>query len=230
MLVDVASGHAASGQGWLVNVAAQWLHVTAVGVWLGGLLALLVSLRGEASDARARAVRRFSTVAGFALLVVALTGVIRAIAEIGTVDALLSTDFGRIVIAKTLLLVVLAGFGAFNRFVSVPRAVATLRWLRRVGTTEVATAALVVALTAVLVDLAPPISVGPGQAAAVAPIVTTGNDFGTSVRLRLVATPGAAGVNEFSVVATDAYFTAPPTRVTPPPSARQYSESIASKC
>ena len=34
----------------------------------------------------------------------------------------------------------------------------------------------------------------------------------------------------FSVVATEAYFTAPPTRVTPPPSARQYSASMASKC
>ena len=33
----------------------------------------------------------------------------------------------------------------------------------------------------------------------------------------------------FSVVATEAYFTAPPMRVTPPPSARQYSASMASK-
>ena len=48
MLVHVAAGHAASPSSvWLLNVAVQWVHLTAVGVWVGGLFWLLLGLRGE---------------------------------------------------------------------------------------------------------------------------------------------------------------------------------------
>ena len=61
----------------------------------------------------------------------------------------------------------------------------------------------VLALSAALVDLAPPISVGATTAAPAQPTVVTGNDFGTSVRVRLVVTPGAPGSNAFEAAVTD---------------------------
>ena len=203
MAVDVVSGHSGAVEPAIVQIVLGWLHVAAVGFWIGGLAALLIALREASNEERAPAARRFSTLAGLAIAIVALTGLLRAIAEVGTWEGLFGTDYGRLVIVKSLLLGILALLGATNRFWSVPAAGRTIARLRRVGTTELGVAVAVLTATAFLVDLAPPISVGAAAPAAVRPIVVTGNDFGTSVRLRLVVTPGAPGANDFAAALTD---------------------------
>ena len=203
LVVDVATGHAAAGPGWLPQVAVQALHGLGAGVWVGGLAAILVLLRTTPPGDRLAAARRFSTWAGVALGVVALTGAIRAIGEIGTLEALTGTDFGRVVIAKTGLLLVLAGLGALNRFVTLRSAARIVTGLRRIGGAEVVLAVAVLGLSALLVNLTPPASAGGPSMPAAQPIIANGQDFGTSVRVRLVATPGAAGANDFDVAVTD---------------------------
>src|SRR5207302_5301660 len=103
-------------------------------------------------------VRRFSTMAGVALLAVAATGTVRAVIEIGAWDRLWSTTFGKLVIVKVALLLVLAGLGAVNRFVMVPRASRVVRGLRRVGSAEVLVAVSALVIAAALVNEAPPAS------------------------------------------------------------------------
>jgi copper transport protein len=203
LAVDVATGHAAAGADWLPQVLIQWLHALAAATWVGGLAALLVLLRTTPAGERLATARRFSSWAGIALVVVALTGVARAAVEIGTVEALVGTDFGRVAMAKSALLVGLAGLGAANRFFSLRNAERVMTGLRRVGSAEVVLAVAVLGLSALMVNLTPPASAG-GPAQPVArPIVAHGNDFGTSLRLRLIASPGAAGTNEFDVAVTD---------------------------
>ena len=136
-------------------------------------------------------------------------GCLRAIAEVGSIDALVSTDFGRLVIAKSGLLVVLAGLGAINHFRNVPRAGTGLRGLRRIGSTEVAIGLVVLVLAAALVDLAPPSSLAGAVAAAPGPrpapssAVITGHDFGTSTRVVLSVTPDTAGFDTFTLDVRD---------------------------
>ncbi len=204
MLTDVVNGHAAASGPTLLQIGLQWLHVLAVGVWLGGLVALLIGLRGAPSEDKALAARRFSRVAGFALVAVAATGLVRAIQEIGTIDGLLTTDYGRVVIAKSALLVLVGALGTFNHFVSVPAAVRTLRPLRRVGRVEVTVGAIALLATGLLVNLVPPASVAAAPSTPAAqPLTASGNDFGTTVRVRLVVSPGAAGINQFTLAVTD---------------------------
>jgi copper transport protein len=204
MLADVLNGHAAAGGQALIQIIAQWLHVVAVGLWIGGLAALLLVVRGRPDEDKARWVRRFSTWAGVGLGAVAVTGVVRAVDELGSIDALLNTDFGRLLIAKTALLALLAVLGAANRFINVPRAARVLAGLRRVATTEVAVGGVVLLLTAILVNVAPPASAGgPGAAPPPAPLSVTASDFGTSVRMRLTLSPGSAGINQVTAVVTD---------------------------
>lgn len=74
ILGHVASGHAAAGRNSGLMIGLQWAHFAAVGLWIGGLLALLVGLRSRSGQSAADAVRRFSTGAGIALAVVAITG------------------------------------------------------------------------------------------------------------------------------------------------------------
>src|SRR2546421_512416 len=58
MTVDVASGHAAAAQSGPIGLAAQWVHVVAAGLWIGGLLALLLASIGQPSAEKAAAIRR----------------------------------------------------------------------------------------------------------------------------------------------------------------------------
>jgi copper transport protein len=204
MLADVLNSHAAAGAQVAANSALQWVHIVAGALWLGGLFALLLGIRGLGGEARGRSVRRFSTMAGVALLAVAATGTVRAVVEIGAWDRLWSTTFGKLVIAKVALLLVLAGLGAVNRFVMVPHASRVVRGLRRVGSAEVLVAVSALVVAGALVNEAPPAS-EVARAAAQAPqaLVLSANDYGTSVRMKLTITPGSTGPNQFSAYVTD---------------------------
>jgi copper transport protein len=201
--VHVDAGHAAAeGPFRMGQVLAQWAHFAAGGVWLGGLAALLLGVRGAPDETKASAVRRFSAVAAFALAVVALTGVVRAVDEVGAWGALFSTGYGQLVIVKAGLLLLLAILGGVNRYRNVRLAGRNLRGLRSVSRAELTLGAGVVAAAAILATLVPPESV-PVQAAQPAAIVVSGSDFATSVRARLEVDPGLPGPNRFRVRLTD---------------------------
>lgn len=201
IFTHVLTTHAsASHVAWLM-FPAQWAHLAAFCVWIGGLSALLLGVRGLPRDVGARAVRRFSFVAGFALVAVGVTGALRAIDEVGALSRLWSTVFGGLVLVKVALFLVLVGLGAINRFRNVPRAEWTLAGLFRVGRVEVAVAAVVIGVAAVLTALPPP-SYTPA-AASPPQVIVDGQDPGTTVKVRLIATPGYPGSNRFTVSVHD---------------------------
>ncbi|HEX2064273.1 MAG TPA: FixH family protein, partial [Acidimicrobiales bacterium] len=203
MLVHVEAGHAsAEGPFRWGQILAQWAHFAAAGVWLGGLAALLLGVRGGPDAPKARAVRRFSAAAGVALGVVAVTGVLRAVDEVGSWGALFSTGYGQLVVVKGGLLLLLAVLGGFNRYRNVRLAGRNLRGLRSVSKAELALGVGVVAAAAVLATLVPPESV-PVQAAQPAAIAVSASDFATSVRARLEVEPGLPGPNRFRLRLTD---------------------------
>jgi copper transport protein len=105
----------------LLNVADQWLHMLAAGVWVGGLVWLLLGLRGLDGPARTAAVRRFSQLAFAAVAVIAVTGVLRAVPEVGSLGALVSTSFGVTLLIKSGLFAVLTGIAWRNRYRLVPK-------------------------------------------------------------------------------------------------------------
>jgi len=105
----------------LLNVADQWLHMLAAGVWVGGLVWLLLGLRGLDGPARTAAVRRFSQLAFAAVAVIAVTGVLRAVPEVGSLGALVSTSFGVTLLIKSGLFAVLMGIAWRNRYRLVPK-------------------------------------------------------------------------------------------------------------
>jgi copper transport protein len=142
--------HAASGTFALGKLALQWVHVLAVGAWIGGLAALLLATRGEPAPEKANAAERFSAIAGVAIFAVGVTGLARALNETGSIGALVGTTYGRLIIAKSELLIALAILGAVNRYRHVPNARSTLAPLRRTGMFEIGIAVVVLALTGAL--------------------------------------------------------------------------------
>jgi copper transport protein len=224
LLVEAVLSHAASQAFAPAEISLQWLHVTAVGLWLGGLLALLAQLRGAETPAKGELARRFALLGGFGLGIVALTGLIRSIVDIGTINALLTTQFGLLVLLKIALLVPIAALGALNHFRNVPRAGRDLRPLRRAGSIELTIGAVVLLVTSILVNVAPPTEVaaaaggqsGPqaGATASAPPsLAITGSDFGTSVRLKLTVSPDTVGSNDFTAQLSD-YDTGAPVNAT----------------
>jgi copper transport protein len=192
---EVAAGHAAAAAPRWVNIAAQCAHFAAAAVWIGGLGALVVGVRGAASENKAASIKRFSTLAALCLAAVAGTGAYRAVVQVGRWDALWSSGYGVTVLIKTGLLGALALLGARNRYTNVPAARSDLRGFRRVSRVELSTALVVVVATAVLAALSPPPPAAVAEAAA--PLTASGADFGHTYRVRLEVLPGYAGPNSF---------------------------------
>jgi copper transport protein len=214
MLVHALAGHAAgpSSLRWL-NLAAQWAHLLAVGVWIGGLVWLLAGLRGRARADQGAVALRFSKLAGGSLAVVVVTGLARTVDELGGWRRLFDTGFGRALGVKLALFAGLLLLGAVNRYRLVPalrvsprrRAAARLR--RSVGG-ELWLAAGVLLAAALLSEL-PPGATNGGAAAAGQPaaapalLQATGSDYATTVRVTLTVSPGAAGPNRFAADVAD---------------------------
>jgi copper transport protein len=205
MLVRSLGGHA-SGQPlawWYVGL--QWTHLLGVGVWIGGLVWLFLVLGTRGAEQRGSQVRRFSTIASFGLAAVAVTGVLRALNELGGWEGLLhvlETGYGSTLAIKVAVAVVLIGLGATNRYRNVPRFAARGPIaLRRTVAGELVLAVGIFALTGVLTGLPPPSSVP--SPSPVRPLVVTGSDFATTTRAGLEISPGTVGPNRFLLRITD---------------------------
>ena len=113
-LVPVAvTGHSASGGSHDMATNSLLYHLVAASVWVGGLFALLAHgwRRGEYLTLAAT---RFSKIALVCWIVMALSGVINAFVRIPLSDVL-TTDYGLLVLAKIVALLVLGVFGQQQR-------------------------------------------------------------------------------------------------------------------
>ena len=203
MLANAAVSHAASSPlAWLM-IPAHWLHVSSYAVWIGGLVAVLVGIRGLPTIDKARAVGRFSVVAGFAFAAMILTGLVRGIDEVGNWSNLFTTTFGWLLLAKTALFITIAPLAATNRWRYVRMAVAGIPRLRWVSRGELVLAAVIMVAAAFLTTLPPPSFVRAAASQNFPHLVVAGVDHGTAVRVNLDVAPGYAGLNRFTVTVRD---------------------------
>ena len=150
MLTPGVTGHASSSASHEVAVTTVALHVAAASLWVGGLGAMLVLL-GRRRELLARALPRFSTLAGACLAVVTVSGVLTAQVRLGSWAALFFTGYGALVIAKTGALVLLGGLGLLTRRRMAAGRVPVLRW----AGIEVMLMAVTLGLAAALSQTAP---------------------------------------------------------------------------
>ena len=115
------TGHSSAGGSHDLGTNSLFIHLVAGAIWAGGLLALLVhALRGgEHGDVAAR---RFSAVALWCFVAMAVSGLVNAFVRI-RVDDLVSTSYGRLVLCKAVALILLGALGWQQR----RRGVAALR-------------------------------------------------------------------------------------------------------
>lgn len=165
------AGHTATTSPAALAVGSDAVHAGAAAVWLGGLVgcAVVLTKRRGSAAAAAPVVLRFSGVAGLALGAVAIAGAALGWTQVRSLDALTSTPYGQLLIAKVAVVGVVVLLGWVNRTRLVPalgRAVggattepsnrpAAARLMRRTVIAEAALLVVVVGLTSVLVDVTP---------------------------------------------------------------------------
>jgi copper transport protein len=111
--------HAGTTQDAAAAVAADWLHLLAMALWLGGLAAfalmLITARRLDDSTAPAsRLTAHFSNYARVAVAALIVTGAYAAWLQIGTIDGLTGTRYGQALLVKLGLFLPLLGIAAVN--------------------------------------------------------------------------------------------------------------------
>ena len=149
------AGHAAATQGEEgdVHLAADVVHLLASGIWLGGLVPLVFVLRQARrcpipvwNEIAWDSGRRFSNVALLAVGILTVTGSVNAWFLIGPVPGLFGTPYGRALLVKLSIFLIMIMIGAFNRFRLLPKMLGlpdagnekarTLKWLNLSVLTE----------------------------------------------------------------------------------------------
>jgi putative copper export protein len=167
LLPPLLAGHSGHARYHYLAVTSLSVHVLAASVWVGGLLALILATRrrlGGGHGALVTALPRFSGVALACLAAVGLSGALNAWIRLTALDQLWTTPYGRLALAKTAALFVLAGFGWLHRRRTI-RAVRDGRSRAFVvlAATEVAVMLATVGLAVALSRTAPPLPPGHGK-------------------------------------------------------------------
>jgi copper transport protein len=155
-LVDGQASHAIDSDPAPLGVALNALHLGAMAVWLGGLVALVTLWPlPEIAPLRRPLLRRFGRVAGGALALLVVSGTALAAQHLPALRDLVASNYGRVLLLKIIAVadVALVAFSAARLARRDPAAATRLpRWWRG----ELLLLAGVLALAGLLVSLAPP--------------------------------------------------------------------------
>jgi copper transport protein len=165
------SGHSAAdaGASWKSQVA-DWAHLSAASLWIGGLIQLVLVVWPLVPDLRRDAFLAFSRLATVCVGVLLLAGIYLAILRLPQLNDLWTTGYGKILLVKIGLVSLAFAWGGLHKLVAVPavargseRALPRLRG-SLLGESMVGMAVLLAA--AVLVDAKPPVQPAPTPPAA----------------------------------------------------------------
>lgn len=209
------AGHPGASTVAGLAVVLDAAHLSAVTVWLGGLVVLAGFLLRQATDRELGVILPvWSRWAAAAVVVVVATGAVQTLLQQDRLGDLVATGHGRLVLAKVSLLAVILTVAGHSRHLVRTRLTAQdpatgrpaahdptagRRRLRASVAAELAIAALVLAAAAVLVQTSPQ------RATATPPPAPSGlvvaDVAGRMVRLQVELTPGAAGRNQLHLSA-----------------------------
>ena len=167
----VLTGHTRTMSPAAVGYLADVAHVEAAAIWFGGLAAVIwaVARRRREADpmGAAEAIATFSGWAAVTAGILIVAGIALSWIEVGGLDALTSTLYGRLLIAKVVAVGVVLAAAGWNRFRLVPRVAAAAieepprddgpAWstLVRLIRFEIVIIAAILMLTAVLANVTP---------------------------------------------------------------------------
>jgi putative copper export protein len=161
VVVSGAVGHSAAiAPVW--GVPAKAIHLLASAVWVGGFFWLVIRPAGDDVMLFAADAERVSSRALIAVIAVAFTGVVQTRLFLASWSGLVTSAYGLLVLTKAAGMIVLVGFGAYNRQRLIPRLAAAAnaatngRVLRASVAREVIVITIVILLGGLLAYVPPP--------------------------------------------------------------------------
>jgi copper transport protein len=154
------SGHSAAdaGSSW-VSELADWLHLSAAALWVGGLVQLAFVIWPLEPQLRRRAFLRFSRLATVLIVVLLAAGTYLSILRLPHLADLWTQDYGRVLLVKLALVSLALAWGAAHHFLVRPkleRGAPLFAGLPRSLAGESAVGMAILLAAAVLVDSKPP--------------------------------------------------------------------------
>jgi copper transport protein len=227
LAVVAAGGHAVTGSAVVAGFLATLVHLAAMSMWVGGVVAIVAVVGREGLWPT---VTRFSPIALGAVVALALTGVVNAWRQLDGIDSITDSTYGKWLLVKVLVVGVVVIAAAVSRrqvrqfsttgptpaLSTVGAATAPMadhRGLRRSVTVELAGMAVVLVATVGLVDSPPPRAIADSNPVPVTVTATQDNWMaqidlvpattgGTTMHVYLLATDGSRDVaDEISVTA-----------------------------
>lgn len=121
-------GHSSSSSDHEGAINSLGLHLVGVSTWVGGIIMLALlsgiltgSKAGATADITDSTLRRFSSLAGFAFVLVFASGVINASIRITNWGDLFGSSYGQLILAKSAATLVLGGIGFMHRQWVIPQ-------------------------------------------------------------------------------------------------------------
>lgn len=110
------AGHSATGDLTALALGSDVVHLVAMAVWLGGLVMLVLALLPARDPAALRAaVPAFSRGAAVSVAALVVTGLFQTWRQVRTLPALVETQFGLLLLAKAVVVLVILGLAAAAR-------------------------------------------------------------------------------------------------------------------
>jgi copper transport protein len=154
------SGHSAvdAGSSWLSQLA-DWAHLAAASLWVGGLVQLAFVVWPLEQDRRREAFLRFSRLATGLVVVLLGAGIYLSVLRLPRLDDLWNEGYGRVLLVKLALVSLALAWGAAHHFLVRPaleRGAPVFARLPRSLAGESAVGMAILLAAAVLVDSKPP--------------------------------------------------------------------------
>lgn len=184
-----SSGHASAASLPLLFIAIDVVHLTAISMWVGALVCM--ALLAKKNDVSVLAVR-FSRMATWTMPITVVTGVVQGVHLLGGISGITDSSYGKYLIAKTALVVLIVTFGAAGRRRLSQGSASSIGGLIK---WESALVVLVLAVTSFLVASSP--NTASSQSASFSATLVQGG-----IVADLLVTPTRVGPSEVHVILT----------------------------
>ncbi len=163
LIPPALAGHAGTGDYHHSAQISLLVHLVAMSLWVGGLVALS-SYAARRGEQLSRVVRTYSSVALGCFVLVASSGVINGWVRVSSLADLVTTWYGRLLLGKVAALVVLGYLGMQHRARTLPALDAGRRGaFRRLAAGEIVVMGAAIGLAVALGRTEPPVPEDPGQ-------------------------------------------------------------------
>lgn len=188
------SGHAATAAPQWLTRPSSFLHGVAAAYWIGALVPL-AALAWRRDDTLPLVLKRFSAIAMPTVGLLVLTGLVLAMVQLGSIGALIDSQYGVILSIKLVLVALLLALAALNRIVFTPalaRSPENTRPLLRSILLECALVLCILAIVAGWRFTLPPRALAPAVAAPLSVHIHTDRAM-----FQVLISPGKVGSNDF---------------------------------